>query len=666
MKKIKLNRENLIKICNKISVPLQVFGCCVLYFFIEAISRHSLMKAWTFMTDRPLVFLYNVFLIFVTSTVVYLFRRRCLARLIVFSFWLLLGIVNGVILMNRVTPFTGPDLKLMSDAGKVMNKYLSAGTLVLIIAALALVVGFQVWFWFKGPKYRGKRNWIIDLSIIGGSIVLFVVSTNLAVSKRVLSSYFGNIAFAYEDYGYPYCLAVTLFDTGISQPNGYSESLIAEIVDSEGQPESSEESERPNIIFLQLESFFDPELVNFLNISEDPIPCFRQLMREYSSGYYRVPAVGAGTANTEFESITGMSLRYFGPGEYPYKTVLSEKTCESIPYVLRDIGYDTHVIHNNEADFYSRRTVFPMLGFDSFTSAEYMPDVTDTTETGWIKDHILTDEILKCLESSENRAYIYTISVQGHGDYPAEPILDHPEIRVTGAEDREKNDYSWEYYCNEIQEMDEFIRELTDTLSEYPEPVVLVMYGDHLPTMGLKTKELSNRYLFQTQYVIWDNMGLEKEDENLAAYQIGAEVLDRVGIHEGNIVRYHQNRRNTKNYQKDLEVLQYDMLYGKQYIYGGESPYAVTDMRMGTVPVEIKAVVEVSDGIYHVTGENFTAASRLEINGEVVKDAVFLGTTSLMVREVELKRGDELAVVQMGDYSAETVLSRTGTIRYRE
>ena len=361
-----------------------------------------------------------------------------------------------------------------------------------------------------------------------------------------------------------------------------------------------------------------------------------------------------------------MSLRYFGPGEYPYKTVLSEKTCESIPYVLRDIGYDTHVIHNNEADFYSRRTVFPMLGFDSFTSAEYMPDVTDTTETGWIKDHILTDEILKCLESSENRDYIYTISVQGHGDYPAEPILDHPEIRVTGAEDREKNDYSWEYYCNEIQEMDEFIRELTDTLSEYPEPVVLVMYGDHLPTMGLKTKELSNRYLFQTQYVIWDNMGLEKEDENLAAYQIGAEVLDRVGIHEGNIVRYHQNRRNTKNYQKDLEVLQYDMLYGKQYIYGGESPYAVTDMRMGTVPVEIKAVVEVSDGIYHVTGENFTAASRLEINGEVVKDAVFLGTTSLMVREVELKRGDELAVVQMGDYSAETVLSRTGTIRYRE
>ncbi len=64
--------------------------------------------------------------------------------------------------------------------------------------------------------------------------------------------------------------------------------------------------------FLQLESFFDPELVNYLEISEDPIPTFRKLMDEYSSGYFKVPSVGAGTANTEFESITGMSMHYFG------------------------------------------------------------------------------------------------------------------------------------------------------------------------------------------------------------------------------------------------------------------------------------------------------------------------------------------------------------------
>src|SRR5699024_12343373 len=69
-------------------------------------------------------------------------------------------------------------------------------------------------------------------------------------------------------------------------------------------------SSRPNILFLQLESFFDPTLVNYLDLSEDPIPNFRKLMEEYSSGYYKVPSVGAGTANTEFETITGMSMHY--------------------------------------------------------------------------------------------------------------------------------------------------------------------------------------------------------------------------------------------------------------------------------------------------------------------------------------------------------------------
>ena len=419
-----------------------------------------------------------------------------------------------------------------------------------------------------------------------------------------------------------------------------------------------------NIIFLQLESFFDPTTVNFLDFSEDPIPYFRQLMEEYSSGYFRVPSVGAGTANTEFEAITGMSMRYFGPGEYPYKTVLQEKTCESIPYILKDLGYDTHAIHNHEASFYSRDTVYSMLGFDSFTSKEYMPDVSDTTPTGWVKDYVLTDEILKCLDSSDNPDYIYAVSVQGHGDYSNEPVLSDPEITVTGAENREINNYAWEYYVNQIHEMDEFIHELTEALAEYPEPVVLVMYGDHLPTLGLENSNLSNRYLFQTEYVIWDNMGLEKQDENLAAYQIGAEVLDRLGIHDGNIIRYHQTRRSTRNYQTDLETLQYDILYGEQYVYGGESPYEPTDMQMGILPIEIEQVEQVSENTYRITGENFTVASQVEINGELTA-TVFLNNSSLLIQDVELEYGDQIAVAQICDSTAAPVLSVTDAVTYR-
>lgn len=666
MKKINLkkpDRSQVIRICNLLSVPLQFLGCCVLYFIIEALSRHSILEAWVYMTESPLIFLYNADLIFTTSLLVYLFRRRILARLVIGSIWLILGIVNCVLLMNRVTPFTGPDLKLITDALGVLNKYLSPLMVVVVIVALILLIFSLIWIFRKGVKYQGKIRYWINIPLIIVGILAFSGISRLALEKRVISNYFGNIAYAYQDYGYPYCLAVTLFDTGISEPNGYSEELINEIQESEGKIKATNEDNLDvNILFLQLETFIDPTEINFLEFSEDPIPNFRELMKEYSSGYYKVPAVGAGTANTEFESITGMSLRYFGAGEYPYKTVLKEETCESAPYVLKDLGYSTHAIHNNEANFYGRKTVFARLGFDTFTSEEYMPDISDTTPMGWVKDHILTDEIVKAMESTEGPDYVYTISVQGHGDYPVEPVLSDPVIQVSGSESQEK-DYAWEYYVNQLYEMDRFVKELTDTLAEFDERVILVMYGDHLPTMDLKVEDMKNRYLFQTKYVIWDNFGMEKKDENLAAYQMAAEIFDRLGIHEGNIFNYHQTRKGTKNYQLDLETLQYDVLYGDRYVYGGETPYAATKLQLGVNPAIFTSIEPVGENSYFVYGENFTASSRLEVNGEL-KETKYLSTTQLLVQDLELEDGDELDVATQSNSPTKKVLSRTGVQIY--
>ena len=67
---------------------------------------------------------------------------------------------------------------------------------------------------------------------------------------------------------------------------------------------------------------FDTSEYLALQTTKDPLPNLRKMAEEYSSGYCQVPTIGAGTANTEFEVITGMNLRYFGPGEYPYKTYL--------------------------------------------------------------------------------------------------------------------------------------------------------------------------------------------------------------------------------------------------------------------------------------------------------------------------------------------------------
>ena len=668
MKKINLKkptRNQVIRICNLLSVPLQFLGCCVLYLVIEALSRHSLWEAWQYMTGSPLIFLYNAFLIFTTSLVVYLFRHRIHARTIVGCFWFILGCVNGFLLLNRVTPFTGPDLKLINDAMRILNKYLSPGLVVAVLVGLGVLLLFFIWMFRKGWKFQGKMRYWLNIPLIVAGVAIFALTSKLAIDNRLLSTYFGNIAYAYQDYGYPYCLAVTIFDTGINEPNGYSKALMEDIVNSEGEiKETKKKNTDVNILFLQLETFIDPTEVNFLSFSEDPIPNFRKLSEEYSSGYYKVPAVGAGTANTEFESITGMSLHYFGAGEYPYKTILKETTCESAAYDLKKLGYSTHAIHNNEANFYGRRTVFSRLGFDTFTSEEYMPNISDTTPMGWVKDHILTDEIFKAMESTEGPDYVYTISVQGHGDYPTEPVLSDPEIKVTGAESEEKNN-AWEYYVNQLHEMDQFVKELTDRLSELDERVVLVMYGDHLPTMDLKVEDMKNRYLFQTKYVMWSNFDMKKKDKNIAAYQMAAEVFNRLGIHEGTVFNYHQTRKGSRNYQLDLQALQYDILYGKQYVYGGENPFEATKMQLGIYPATLERLESIGNGSYYVYGTNFTAASRLEINKEL-QETQYISPTQLLVQNVELADGDQVSVATQSNSSTKKVLSRTDYLTYNE
>lgn len=651
--------DKKIKWLNRFSLFFHALASIVGYFVIETISRHSPREAFLYMTDKPAVFFYNAALIFTTTLIVYLFRRRVFLRVLLTIFWLALGIINGVLLSQRVTPFTGPDLHLITDAFKIADRYLPVWGFALVIVIFIAAVFVLVRLFLKAPKYQGPMKYKYNIPLVAAGILLFSGVTKLALEKRVLSQYFGNIAFAYEDYGYPYCLATTIFNTGINCPQDYSQASIDQILKDENKAGKTENEKRPNIIFLQLESFFDPELVNYLKISEDPIPYFRKLMREYSSGYYRVPSVGAGTANTEFESITGMSLHYFGPGEYPYKSILRETTCESAPYVLKKLGYSTHAIHNNEANFYGRRTIFPNLGFDSFTSEEYMPRENEQNPLGWVKDEVLTEEILKAIESTEEPDYIYTISVQGHGDYPDEPILEDPKITVSGSA-TEEQDCKWEYYVNQINEMDQFVQELTEALSQCGEDVVLVMYGDHLPTMGLEVEDLKNRYLFQTNYVIWDNMGLEKKDENLSSYQMAAEVMDRLGIHEGTIFKYHQARRNTKDYQVDLEMLQYDLLYGEQYAYQGENPFRSSKMRMGIYDATLDSIVSAPglEDSYYIKGTNFTPSSQLQINGEWY-DTTYVNPSTLLISGYTFEESDKICVVQRSNSSTRKALTKT-------
>ena len=648
---------------NRFSLIFHALLACIINFVIEAISRHSVVAAWDYMTGTPMVFLYNAFMIFVTFSIVYLFKRRIFVRMIIGAIWVILGIANGYILLKRVTPFNAQDLKIAGDGIALINNYCNGFEVVVIaVGAVALLI-WLISMWRRGGQYAGKIHHIAALIGIIVCGVLYTFVTNIAIDKRVVSTYFGNIAFAYEDYGLPYCFSASLFNTGISEPNGYTKKAMAKI-DKDGElnqtATSRSSDELPNIIVVQLESYFDVANAEFFTTSEDACPNLHNLYQNYSNGYFKVPSVGAGTANTEFEVLTGMNLRYFGPGEYPYKTYSKKHPTESAATALASLGYGTHALHDNTGNFYSRANVFNNMGFDTFTSKEFM-NVLQTTENGWAKDEILTHHIMEAMDTTKQEDFVFTVSVQGHGNYPETQVIENPKIKVEGIEDEALKN-KWEYYVNQVYEMDQFVGDLIKAVEERNEPSVVVFYGDHLPTMGLKAEDLKSRYLYNTNYVIWDNIGLQKHDKNIPAYQLMSEVLNRLDIHSGTVFNYHQQRKGTKNYLSDLELLQYDILYGKQYVYNGKAPITEGHMVMGIRNVSLSSIVPQLNSGYSLYGENFTKYSRVYVNGEKQKSS-FLNNTRINLSETELKDGDVIQVGQVG--SSDTIFRMSDKYTYQ-
>ena len=621
----------------------------ILVLLCEGCGRDSLLLGLKFAVQKPFVFWFNVFIVFLTWSFAIFFRRRIFYYLIVTTIWGAIGITNGIILGYRNTPFTFVDIQLAKTGLDVMDSYMSPMKMVTTFLTIGAIAAALILLFFKVPPYEGARNWKKNIPILLGLIAVFFSGYHFGLETDRLEDRFADLNLSYKKYGVPYCFAVTLIDNGISKPLSYSENTIKQIEKKINTVKETEPTKKPNIIVLQLESFFDIKHMKDLTFSENPVPYFDYLKENYTSGYFKVPTYGAGTINTEFEVLSQMNRDFFGAGEYPYKSLVQNKdmTFETVNYILKRQGYSTHAIHNNRATFYDRDFIYSHLGFDTFTSYEFMNN-REETPNGWVKDKILTSEIVKALDSTKKKDFIFAVSVQGHGDYPSDvtELIPDPKITVSGLDDEERLN-KLTYYVNQINEMDEFLKELTTALEDYPEDVILAIYGDHLPSLDFSDDELSNGTTFETEYVLWSNFDMEKEEEDIQAYQLGSRIFDRMGLHNGVMTKYHQyyeEQENKKGYISNMKILEYDMLYGNRYIFDQKNPFPVTDLQMGTLPLTISDVIKNDDGTVTVIGDEYTDFTDLYINGERV-DTEFIDEHTVKC-EYDLQYGDEIQVVQ--------------------
>lgn len=641
----------------------------LLNFVNECLSRHSFIKGIIYFGSHPLAFLFNSFMIFFTLSIAMLFKKRVFATFFISALWFGLGVTNFVIRSSRKSPFAASDFRNLTEGLKVIQKYYTIPQIVILCLVIAALVACIIFIAIRTPKVKQKINYLLSALVIAVSFGMIMIINYVSNATGLIPRQFGNLVRAYDTYGFGYMFSCSLFRNGVSKPKDYSPGKVNDVVDSvdnndkNNNDNDKDDIDKPNIIFLQLESFFDATNVKGLEFSEDPIPNIRKLYEEFPGGYLSVPSFGAGTANTEFETMTGMNLDDFGPGEYPYKTVLQSTACESICYYLSNYGYTTTALHDNTGGFYDRNKVFSRLGFDSFVSIEYI-EKYEKNPIGWVKDKCLTDEIVGILDSTGTPDYIYTISVQGHGDYPENTDgLDLP-IKVTNN-DVTGNPNGFEYYVNQTHEMDAFVAELIDALSKRDEKTILVIYGDHLPTFDITDDDLKNDDIYQTQYVIWNNYNLQIENKDLQAYQLSAYLMKNLGMKGGVISRLHMShfdKEDNEEYLSNLKLLEYDILYGNCQAYEGVNPYKITNMKMGYKPIK---VLNGENAYSHIVirGRNFTEFSQVEINGTVHK-TIYNGPDELLVDGYTLKDGDQIAVLQISN-SNET-LSRTNIFTYKE
>lgn len=630
---------------------------------MEILGRHSFLDTFHYAVTRPAAFFFDIVIVFFTLSASLLFSKRKFFLALISGLWLGVAVANCILLTFRSMPLTASDIWLLSSVRDIFEKYLSHVGLIVLMLVISFLVALIIGVFLIVKKEKGHFIFgLVHFSVLG--LLLFAMTTSFIQLDLIDSTTeFNSLPLAYDRNGFAYCFAASLVTGGIDEPVDYSPIEVEGIIDDTIIELPTTKSDTPNIVFVQLESFFDANYMQNLTMARNPVPNFQALKQKYPSGLLSVPCIGAGTANTEFEVLTGMNLSHFGVGEYPYMTIVDSASSESIASVLSALGYATHAIHNNNATFYDRHIVYENLAFETFTSLEYMSAV-EYNPLGWAKDTVLTEEILKCLTVSEEKDLVFTVSVQPHGKYPTELPEGAGSIAVEGLDEGRQVGFS--YYLQELYECDLFIGELVSALEGYEEDTIVVFYGDHLPSFNIQNDELSCGDNQTTEYVIWANFPLEKSVRDLQTYQLSAYALQLAGIYEGTIFRLHQSyqfrEEDSVEYQDDLQILEYDMIYGEKYYAEGEPQKEPIPLRFDVEDVTLLDVVPDEENAgYRIRGENFTPFSVVYIDDEPYETS-FLSETELLITEETIEAGERICIMQVSASDEMVILSQSNAL----
>lgn len=635
----------------------------LIFSLIESYEYKNHFGFILYLIDNPVGYLVNYSIIFSVLLLTIFVKRRIFLRVLISIPFILLGIVNGSLLSFRMTPFTVGDLSILDLGIDIALSYLTTFEIVLYVIMLVSALLLLALIFIFAPKSKQIFKLKFSIPSVIVSIILSILIYNGSLLIGATSTKFINLWDAYKEYGVVYSFLNTWLNQGIKRPADYSKANIENIftktklekIVKDAQSKNTYKKAKPNIIFLQLESFIDPEILKNLKYSKTPTPFFKKLKKDFPGGTLTVPVFGGGTSNTEFECQTGLNINDFGPGEYPYRSVLKNKTVETFAYNLKTLNYKTHIMHNHRAMFYDRNKVFPNMGYDDFTPLEYMLGV-QKVEKNWTRDMVLLNEMLDVIKSTKERDYLYTISVQAHGEYSKKKILDKPAVKVLSGLKDESMKNAYEYFLHQANDVDNFLEKLINELNKIDEETVLVLFGDHLPALDISDEDTSLGSILKTEYVLWSNFDMGAKNKNLHSYDLPSYIQSLLGMKLGVVTNHHLLNSKKTDFLTNLKALGYDILYGDKYSYLQKNLYKKTNMKMGFRKIYVLDVVNIG-GNYFVKGVNFTPFSSLTLDGKILDSTYMSENIIALNKKIDITRVKDIKVSQLDNKT--TIISTT-------
>ncbi|HJW07477.1 MAG TPA: LTA synthase family protein [Rhodanobacter sp.] len=421
-------------------------------------------------------------------------RRALLSFALAFLLQGLLYAVNVLKVANLGTPLLPDDFRIVGQLHKggmhILSGYLphSPWPYLGLLAALALIVAA----WRLEPPLFAHRT--RGARLFGGGVLALALASLLLGLPAWAKVYNGRTLWlepwsaisttAHSGLVSALMLFHLEYNKGERKPDRAAAARLIEqstpaLLQSMQVPTAGE---LPDIVVVQSESFFDPRIMRGYEGSNFT-PNLRRLAAHGSSGKLHVPTFGGGTIRTEFEVLTGLSLRYFDNLQFPYLQ-MSHKALPGLVRTLSRHGYRTTALHGNDPAFWNRTTAFKAIGFDRFVSQSSFPP-TATNDGQYMADSAMTDEIMVQLQDDGPPQFIFAISIEAHGPYDVEPahVAERDAIPVPeGITGRDKLEL--QTYLYHLKHADAELGRLAKLLARRQRPSVLLFYGDHLPALS--------------------------------------------------------------------------------------------------------------------------------------------------------------------------------------